>query len=139
MNKVPSWDEYFIEIAKAVSLRSKDPSTKVGSVLVNSDNHIIGTGYNGFPAGIDESEALWEATFKHKIVLHSELNCISHAIYPPKNSTLYTTMYPCQECAKLIAAVGIKRVVYRDNKYANDISKDIFERCKIEIVRIGSN
>ncbi|NIU01063.1 MAG: cytidine deaminase, partial [Nitrosopumilaceae archaeon] len=55
-----SWDEYFMGIAVFTSLRSKDPNSKVGAVIVNSANHILGTGYNGFVAGVDEKDFTWE-------------------------------------------------------------------------------
>lgn len=117
MRKVPGWNEYFMNIAESVSLRSKDPNTRVGSVLVDENKHIIGTGYNGFPPGYPESEELWQKPQKYTIVIHSEVNAIIHSVKSPKNCTIFTTLYPCKECCKVIAAAGIKNIIYKDDRY----------------------
>src|SRR5690606_32917971 len=57
---VPTWDAYFMTLARVISTRSKDPNTKVGAVLTTSDNRIIGTGYNGMPEGMIETDELWQ-------------------------------------------------------------------------------
>lgn len=137
MREVISWDDYFLTIAEAVALRSKDPSTQVGAVLINEEGHIIGTGYNGFPPKFPESVDYWTKPLKYDYVVHAEANCLLHSIQKTKGSTLYTTMYPCKECAKLIAAAGIVRVVYKDDKYQNDISATILTNCKINLVKLG--
>jgi dCMP deaminase len=136
MRKVPGWDTYFMDIARAASTRSKDPHTQVGAVLVQ-ENRIIGTGYNGFAPGAVETPALWERPLKYDYVIHAELNCILHAVAPAKGSTLYTTMYPCKECAKLIASAGIQRIVYCDDKYKNEISEDILSLSLIEVEKLN--
>ena len=76
-----SWDEYFMGLAIFTSFRSKDPSSKVGAVIVDKNRHIIGTGYNGFIAGIDESHFQWERegnflSTKYPYVVHAESNAI---------------------------------------------------------------
>ena len=81
-----SWDEYFMGIAVFTSLRSKDPSSKVGAVIVNEKNRIVGTGYNGFVAGIDESAFSWEREgewlhTKYPYVVHAEANAILNDLY----------------------------------------------------------
>lgn len=131
-----TWPEYFMEVAQALSLKSKDPETKVGTVIVNRDNHIIATGYNGMPAGMIEDCTLWERPTKYNYVIHAEANAICHSTKSLKNCTLYTTMYPCPECAKLIAASKIKQVYYRSPKYENEVTRDIFRRCNINIGQI---
>ena len=108
----PSWDQYFINIADAVSTRSEDPKTKVGAVLVK-DNRIVSTGYNGAPSGYDYTD--WNTEAKHETVLHAELNCIVYAGRSNANGAfLYVTHSPCKECAKVLAAVGVDRVVYKN-------------------------
>lgn len=119
-----SWDEYFMSIAVLVSLRSKDPSSKVGAVLVR-DNKIIGTGYNGFPTGCDESKFPWDREVnekgwlntKYPYVIHSEANALLNTVSSPKGCSIYVTLYPCNECAKLLIQGGIKEVVYLNHKY----------------------
>lgn len=140
MKVVPKWSEYFMEIAKAVSKRSKDPQTQVGCVIVNKDNHIIGTGFNGFPKGCVETEKNWERPEKYKWVIHAELNSLLHSTSDVKGATLYTTLYPCPECSKAISSAGIKKVVYLDDKYKNDISEKILkEMSGIAVIKLGQN
>src|SRR3546814_4797914 len=79
MRIVPTWTSYFMRIAQDVASRSKDPSTQVGAVLVDADNHIIATGYNGFPPGIEETPARWQRPDKYERVIHAEMNAIAHA------------------------------------------------------------
>lgn len=127
MNNVPNWSQYFMNIAKAVSLRSKDPMTKVGALIVDKDNHIIGTGFNGFPKGCIETSREWERPEKYKWVIHAELNALLHCTKNVKGGTLFTTLYPCPECSKAISAAGIKKVIYLDAKYKNEISEEILK------------
>jgi dCMP deaminase len=115
MRSIPCWDRYFLNIAEVVATRSKDPSTQVGAVLVNDSRHIIGTGYNGFPAGIPETPELWNnRDLKYFLVLHAEQNALGAAAaagHATAGSTLYLTHGPCDVCAKMIVAAGIRRVV----------------------------
>lgn len=135
---IPSWDQYFMNLAIVVGTRSKDPNTKVGSVLVNEHKRIVGTGYNGMPEGLEETPDIWQKPEKYKWVLHSELNSILHSTKFLKHSTLYTTMYPCPDCSKAIVAAGIKRVVYLNDAYKNEISeKLLIEMGKIEVVKLN--
>lgn len=135
MRKVPTWDEHFMDVAKTISNRSKDPSTQVGALIVDQEKNHIAEGYNGMIKGWPENDKMWERPTKYLYVIHAEANAILKAIRPLKNSTIYCTLYPCQECAKLIAASGIRRVVYSDNKSFNEISEQIFELSGIEVVR----
>jgi dCMP deaminase len=110
----PSWDKYFLDIADMVATRSKDPRTKVGAVLVR-DRRIIGTGYNGFPSGVqDWHESRWEPPEKYVWVAHAERNAIDMCArdgVATKGATLYVTLPPCNECAKSIIQCGISTVV----------------------------
>ncbi len=118
-----SWDEYFMGLAIFTSFRSKDPSSKVGAVIVDNHNHIVGTGYNGFVAGIDETKLSWsrEGEFmntKYPYVVHAEANAILNAIKSDlSDCRIYITLSSCNECAKLIAQKGIKKVYYLLDKY----------------------
>lgn len=112
------WDRRFLELAKHVSTWSKDPSTKVGAVLVDpSLNLVLGLGYNGFPRGVaDTSGRLNDREIKYAMVVHAEANAIIMAGDKARGSTLY--VYPsfvlppiCNECAKLVLQAGIKEVV----------------------------
>ncbi len=118
-----SWDEYFMGVAVLSGKRSKDPSTKVGCCIVNEDKKIIGIGYNGFPIGVSDTEFPWDnkaeswVDQKYPYVVHAEANAILNTTSSCKNATLYVTLFPCNECAKLIIQSGIKEIVYMDNKY----------------------
>lgn len=136
MDKVPNWNEYFMQIAKVVSIRSKDPMTKVGSVIVDNNKHIIGTGYNGFPPGYPETPEMWQRPTKYSIVVHSEVCAIINCTKSCKGATLYTSLFPCDNCAKIIAGAGIKEVYYLDDKYKNDLTLDIFSKCQIPITKL---
>ena len=127
MNKYDniSWDEYFMGMAVLSSLRSKDPSTKVGAVIVSPENKVISIGYNGMPSKLDEEELTWNKgeglDSKYLYVCHAEFNAILNTRDGAalKGCTLYVTLFPCNECTKAIIQKGIKEVVYLDNKYAN--------------------
>jgi len=108
------WDARFLEHAKQVSLWSKDPSTQVGAVIVNTETRqIISSGYNGFPIGVkDLSSRYEERLLKYKLVVHAEANAIVFAQKDLKGATLYCYPFmPCTTCAGLIIQAGIKRVV----------------------------
>lgn len=133
MREVPDWDEYFLGIADAVAKRSKDPNTQVGAVLVDADGHIIGTGYNGFPRGMQETPERWEKPEKYSRVIHAEASALSHAVKSAKGATIYLPFWPCGDCAKLIAAAGIRRVVCRTDYYHFSITEIYLKECGIEI------
>jgi len=116
MRKVPKWSEYFMNIAKVVASRSKDPNTQVGCVIVDSNRHIIGTGYNGFSSNDLESDNKWKKDNKSNHVVHSELNALLHAVKSVKGATLYCTHKPCQNCCLAISASGIKEVIFLNDR-----------------------
>ena len=133
-----SWDEYFMLQAILASFKSKDPATKVGSVFVDDNNHQLTMGYNGFVAGIDESKLPWGKEKsqplehqKYGYVVHSEANAILHSPRNLEGSRCYVTLFPCNECAKLLASVKVKEVIYLSDKHigteSNTIAKKIFE------------
>jgi len=137
-----NWDEYFMLQAMLASYKSKDPNTKVGSVIVDEHNHQISMGYNGTIAGVDETLIPWgnnrEVPLEHQkygYVIHSEANAISHAKGSLANARVYVTLFPCNECAKLLASHRVKEIIYLSDKYAetpeNRIAKKIFQMSKI--------
>ncbi len=118
-----SWDEYFMGVAILASKRSKDPNTQVGACIVNENNIIISTGYNGFPFGCSDDLYTWERTgadTKYKYVVHAELNAILNARGRNlTNAKIYVDLFPCNECAKAIIQSGIKEVIYLYDKYSD--------------------
>lgn len=93
-------------------LRSPDPSTKHGAVIVNSRNRINAKGYNGFPSGGDDSIYPLTRPEKYSFVIHAEANAIFNCNFPPINCILYVTGMPCSSCIKAIIQSGIKKVIY---------------------------
>lgn len=144
MNNNISWDEYFIALCSLSSQRSKDPSTKVGACIVDNNNHIIGIGYNGFPKGCDDSELPWTKKAKtwldnkYPYVVHAEVNAImnSNPIPDKSNTRLYTTLFPCNECVKLIIQSGIKKIIYVDDKNINTDSA-IASRKMLDLANVS--
>ncbi len=120
-----SWDEYFMGVALLASMRSKDPNTQVGACIVDSENRILSTGYNGFPSGCSDDEFPWQreggfCETKYPFVVHAELNAILNARGKDlTGAKIYVALFPCNECAKAIIQSGIKEVVYLSDKYAN--------------------
>lgn len=118
-----SWDECFMRMARVIALRSKDPSTQNGAVVATPDNIVVGLGYNGWPRGIEVNALPWEREgdfekTKYAYVCHAEENAIYNANAQTKETKIYTTLFPCNECAKTIIQNGIKEVIYESDKYA---------------------
>ncbi len=120
-----SWDEYFMGVALLAAQRSKDPNTQVGACIVDADNRILSTGYNGFPQGCSDDEYPWEREgageneTKYPFVVHAELNAILNARgKSPAGARIYVALFPCNECAKAIIQCGIREIVYFSDKYA---------------------
>ncbi|MBQ3415370.1 MAG: dCMP deaminase family protein [Clostridia bacterium] len=142
-----TWDEYFMGLAMWSSTRSKDPKSQVGACIVNDEKRIISVGYNGLTSGMNDDDFPWNSigeetnclfTTKNPWVVHSELNAIlnSHGT-DLKGTTMYITLFPCNECAKAIIQVGIKKVIYLrmyDHQELVEITKSMFEKAGIECV-----
>lgn len=117
-----SWDEYFLDIALKVATRSTCLRRKVGSVAVNMDHRIIGTGYNGAPSGLSHCTKETCVRTKNNIpsgelphickAIHSEANIVLQLGYGLKNSTLYCTTKPCINCLKLLMGTQVQRIVW---------------------------
>lgn len=142
-----SWDEYFMGLAMWSSTRSKDPRTPVGACIVNDEKRIISVGYNGLTAGMNDDEFSWDSigeetnciyTTKNTWVVHSELNAILNSHGADLNgTTMYITLFPCNECAKAIIQAGIKKVIYL-SMYAHrelvEVTKAMFEKAGVECI-----
>ena len=136
-----SWEEYFMGLAILSAERSKDPSTQVGACIVDENNKIISVGYNGAPIGYDDKDMTWERhgdflNTKYAYVCHSELNAILNSKNNVDGCKLFVTLFPCNECAKVIIQSGIKEVIYLSDKYngtdANIASKKLFDTCGVK-------
>lgn len=113
------WDDRFIALAQHVAEWSKDPSTKVGAVIVDPQRRIIGMGYNGFPRGVGDHEHRYAIRdLKYEMVVHAEANALMNSVKEVAGCTLYCTFCTCPRCAALIIQSGIKRVIYAKNEEA---------------------
>lgn len=150
------WDRRFIELARHVAQWSKDPSTKVGAVIVDpTTRSVVGMGYNGFPRGVqDTADRLNDRPTKYKIVAHAELNAILNAVAPVKGCVMYvwptfhTGFVPtCNECAKAIIQAGITEVIgygggVKDGqlddtwKETHQIAEEMYKEAGVNVYRI---
>ena len=150
MNKrtdnVLTWEEYFMGLAHLSGLRSKDPNTQVGAVIVDENNRVVSIGYHGFPSGVSDDEFPWGREggvldTKYAFVVHAELNAILNSQRSVRGCSLYVSLFPCNECAKAIIQAGIKRIIFESDKYdgadTNIASKRMLRAAGVELVRIS--
>ena len=145
-NDYIGWDDYFMGVSLLAAQRSKDPNTQVGACIVDSDNRILSTGYNGFPQGCSDDSFPWnrdenKGETKYQFVVHAELNAVLNARGRNlSGSTLYVSLFPCHECAKAIIQSCVKAVVYLSDKYngtASDIaSKRMLAAAGVKLTKL---
>ena len=137
-----SWDQHFMDVARLVAQRSKDPSTQVGACVVDANRRIVSTGFNGFPRGIaDKYELLTEREEKYARVIHAEVNAILFSYRDLADCALYVwPLAPCPRCAVVIIQVGLKRVVAPDwdtghERWGDQIalSAELFDEAGVEM------
>lgn len=143
----PSWDEYFLSIAKLIQTRSTCIRRQVGALLVK-DKYIVSTGYNGAPSGSPHCEDIGclrqqlniPSGERHELcrAVHAEQNAITQAAFfgaSTNGSTMYVTCQPCVICAKMMINAGIKKVVYIEG-YDDTLSLDMLEEAGVEVVQL---
>ena len=139
-------EDYYMALALLTSGQSKDPSTQVGSCIVDKDNNVVSTGFNHPPKGWDENMFPWgndtslgQRNTKYPYIIHAEMDALAgHYV---EDGTCYVTLFPCTNCAKLIVSSGIKKVVYL-HMYTNNPEElacvmDIFRNSGVEFVSYG--
>ncbi|MFA5701004.1 MAG: cytidine/deoxycytidylate deaminase family protein [Desulfuromonas sp.] len=140
----PSWEEYFMDIARLVASRSTCLRRHVGAVLVK-DKNILATGYNGTPRGIAHCDTRGCLREKHQVPsgqrhelclgLHAEQNAIIQAAKHGTNisgATLYCTHAPCVICAKMLINSGIEAIVYLDG-YPDELASNLLEESGLRV------
>ena len=128
-HRILSWDEYFMGVAAITAKRSKDPHTQVGAVIVGPDQRILSIGYNGTPRGMNDDPFPWAREgetlrTKYPYVIHAERNAVLNfrgLMRELHGATVYVTHFPCNECSKELAQVGIAEVVYAYNPYPDSM------------------
>jgi len=150
MDRRPSWDEYFMGIARLVASRSTCLRRQVGAVIVKEGN-VLATGYNGTPAGIthcSETGCLRErlkvpSGERHELCrgLHAEQNAVIQAAKHGVNisgGTLYCSNFPCVICAKMLINAGIRKVVYLSG-YPDALGREMLEEARVETCQFEGN
>jgi dCMP deaminase len=136
---VESWDEYFLWMATAASMKSKDPKCRVGAVIASSDNVVLSTGFNGLPRGVhDDKHILANPDEKLKIICHAEQNAILNAArigVALRDATIFVTKFPCLACCSAIIQVGITRIYTHDRKFWDDDPFDQDHSRKTDILK----
>lgn len=139
------WHNRFIELARHISTWSKDPSTKVGAVIVEPlTRHVVGMGYNGFPRGVsDFDERYADRSVKYEMVVHAEVNALLNAVKDVRGCWLYCTFMPCPQCAAQLIQAGIA-TVYACVNPADDrwkekiaITKKMFNEARVTLFIIN--
>ncbi|WP_166416585.1 deoxycytidylate deaminase [Cochlodiniinecator piscidefendens] len=142
-NKFSVWDKRFFDLSELVSTWSEDTSRKVGVVIVGSANQILSTGYNGLPRGVLGTEAIRyskENGEKYFWFEHAERNAIFNAARSGvalENATLYSTLFPCAECARAIVQSGITTLKTFEAPMEDHTYKHSFEKSKIILAEAG--
>lgn len=128
---IENWDEYFLNVAGAISRKSKDPKCRVGAVIVSEeddDKVIIATGFNGLARGAhDDADILGDAEEKIRQICHAEANAIFNTArtgVSTKGATIFVTKFPCFACCNAIVQAGIKRLYTHDHRYWDDDPAD---------------
>ena len=124
----PDWTNYFLGLAKVISQRSHDIHTKHGCVITDSNNRILGVGYNGFPRGLDDSNLPTSRPEKYPWMVHSERNALSNCVVRPDNGIAYVTGQCCNDCIIALWQEGIKKVHMIDDHGTHLFDQDAKKR-----------
>ena len=111
----PSWENYFLGLAKVVSQRSHDLQTQHGCVITDANNRILGLGYNGFARGLDDKLLPSTRPEKYPWMIHAERNALSNCMIRPDNGIAYVTGQSCNDCIMALWQEGVKKVVMSKN------------------------
>jgi dCMP deaminase len=143
-----SFEETAMAMAIVTSMRSKDTITKVGVVITDKNNVIRGTGYNGMSRGCEETESMWSKDKKNDFVIHGEVNALLNyhgpkALTDPANYLcMYTTLFPCIDCAKKITNTSIRNVIFQHKKPHKEAENqkvyELLGRCGIALVEYNT-
>ena len=129
------WHEYFNNIVKEVSKKSKDESTKVGCYIVNEDNEPVSLGFNGWVAGCDETFMTWERPLKYEMIIHAEMNALIFAKQSLKGCKVFITHSPCANCLKHLLQAGIREIYYDDPCIIIDRGSELQKKGIIALIQ----
>ena len=131
------WRNRFMGIARTVSTWSKDPSTKVGALIISEDRREVAWGYNGFPPSIEDDERLDNRELRHKMTTHAELNALLNCKFDPVGATMYVWgCFPCPQCAAAIIQKGLAEVYFcsdvPNTRWDPELSQKMFDEAGVE-------
>jgi len=136
MNRL-SWNEYALKLAEVAALRSEDPYVQVGACILDKDNRVLSLGYNGLAPGTNVDPTFWEdRDGRRPYMLHAEVNALSLVKRNEGAAILACNLLPCTSCAQMIAAYGIKTVVYKEEYTRDDQAKKIFTFYGIDLISL---
>lgn len=136
----PSWNHYFMKIAEDVAVRSTCDRAAVGAVFVK-EKHIISTGYNGSPAGLEHCDDIGHLMIDGHCVrtVHAEVNAVIQAAVfglATKDAICYVTHFPCLNCTKTLINAHIKKLIYKNAYRIDPISLEFFETAGVELMQL---
>lgn len=136
-----SWEEYFMHIAESISERGTCDRAYVGCVLVNKDNRIVSTGYNGSISGNPQCDEVGHVMREGHCIatIHAEMNALLYCAkegISVKNTTCYVTHFPCLNCTKSLIQAGIIKIYYRHGYRMDEYAIELLEKNNIEYIKI---
>lgn len=139
-----SWTSYFMEITEMVATRSTCDRAFVGCTLVNKDNRIVSTGYNGSVAGNPHCDEVGHVLRDGHCIatIHAEMNALLYCAkegISVKGATAYITHFPCLNCTKALIQAGIAKVVYKHDYRIDDYALELFIKNNIEVLKFGGD
>ena len=139
----PSWTNYFLGLSTVVAQRSHDIHTQHGCIITDQDNLILGTGYNGFPRGMDDNTLPTSRPEKYHWMIHAERNALSNCTHKPTDGIAYVTGQCCNDCVMALWQAGITKVIMANNhgtKLFDEKQKKLFDtfvhQTGIKIIRV---
>lgn len=146
-----NWHTYFFNLINVIKQKSKDPSTKVGCVIVGKNNEVISTGFNGFPIRVTEKPERYVRPNKYFYIEHSERNSVYLAArrgVPLEGARIYLQWHPCADCARALIQAGIQEVwidgsrydpnnpTEADRRWEDSIAaaKEMFEEADVKVI-----
>lgn len=142
----PSWDDYLLGLAFVVAQRSHDSQSQHGCVITDKDHRILGTGYNGFARGLDDTVLPTVRPAKYDWIIHSEMNALSNCIIKPEGGVAYITGEPCCPCLMQLYQSGIRKIRcgakycwQKNNKESREVFDKFIKMSNIELVYAEPN
>ncbi len=142
MSERLSWDEYFMEITNLVASRSTCDRAMVGCLIVNDDNRIVSSGYNGSISGNDHCDDIGHTMRDGHCIatIHAEINALVYCAkegISVKGCSAYVTHFPCLNCTKALIQAGINKIYYQDDYRVDPYALELLENNKIEIKKLS--